>query len=49
VTQPKSIRAPSTAGVVLTPVAVKAPPPPPTDAKKYGGEFYPVVKATHKD
>jgi hypothetical protein len=45
----KPMRAPSTAGVVLAPVAVKAPPPPPSDAKKYGGEFYPVVKSTHKE
>lgn len=49
VAEPKSIRSASTAGVVLTPVAAKAPPPPPTDTKKYGGEFYPVVKATTKE
>jgi hypothetical protein len=48
VPEPKPIRAPSTAGVVLTPVGPKAPPPP-VEAKKYGGEFYPVVKTTHKD
>ena len=25
-----------------------AAPPPPVESKEYGGEFYPVVKQTHK-
>ncbi len=45
---PKPARTPSTAGVkVIAPVAAKAPVP--SDAKKYGGEFYPVVKQINKD
>jgi hypothetical protein len=33
--------------VVVAPVTPK--PPPPVDTRKYGGEFYPVVKTTHKE
>jgi hypothetical protein len=36
------------AGVVLKPVTPVAPPVP-TEHKEYGGEFYPVVKTTHKE
>jgi len=36
------------AGVILHPVAPAAPPPP-TEHVEYGGEFYPVVKTTHKE
>jgi hypothetical protein len=36
------------AGVVLHPVAPEAPPKP-VEHKEYGGEFYPVVKVTHKE
>jgi hypothetical protein len=47
----KPERMPTTAmpaGVVLKATAPAAPPPP-SEHKEYGGEFYPVVKTTHKD
>jgi hypothetical protein len=43
IAKPEPMRVPSTAGVVVIP-SKPAPPPLPSDAKKYGGEFYPVVK-----
>ena len=50
ITKPEPMRVPSTAGVVVIPNKPDAPPPLTAETRKYGGEFYPVVKiAEHAD